>query len=60
MDDIEFEDFDSDELERLLHEAVNPAVPVDVFYAVLDRVIASASRSASRLQETPSGGDCAV
>jgi hypothetical protein len=44
MDDIDFEHFEPSELERLLAEASNPAVPVDVFYAVLDRVIASTTR----------------
>lgn len=60
MDDIDFEDFDAADLERLLHEAVNPAVPVDVFYAVLDRVIASAGRPGPGAQEAPVAGDYAA
>jgi hypothetical protein len=50
MNDIDLEDFYTGELERMLQEALNPTVPVDVFYAVLDRVVASVSR-----QEAPAG-----
>lgn len=56
MSDIDIASLDLGELELLLQSALNPAVPVEVLYATLDRLSTSPDwRGGAPIQHSPPG-----